>query len=82
MCEVIATGVPPGWGEPVFDKLKADLAMLLLSLPAVMAFEYGRFRRSDARGSQNDLFVRQSDAAHRHESNRHGGMLEASAAAG
>ena len=30
-----------GLGEPVFDKLKADLAKALLSLPAVMAFEYG-----------------------------------------
>src|SRR5205823_14946948 len=39
--ELVATGVPPGWGEPVFDKLKADLAKALLSLPAVMAFEYG-----------------------------------------
>src|SRR5262249_20415350 len=26
VCELVATGVPPGWGEPVFDKLKADLA--------------------------------------------------------
>src|SRR5262249_13138172 len=39
--ELVATGVPPGLGEPVFDKLKADLAKGLLSLPAVMAFEYG-----------------------------------------
>src|SRR5205814_1705217 len=41
VCELVATGVPPGLGEPVFDKLKADLAKGLLSLPAVMAFEYG-----------------------------------------
>src|SRR5436190_11629072 len=39
--ELVAVGVPPGWGEPIFDKLKADLAKALLSLPAVMAFEYG-----------------------------------------
>jgi hypothetical protein len=39
--ELVAVGVPPGLGEPVFDKLKADLAKALLSLPAVMAFEYG-----------------------------------------
>ena len=38
---MVAVGVPPGLGEPVFDKLKADLAKALLSLPAVMAFEYG-----------------------------------------
>ena len=41
VCELVATGVPAGLGEPVFDKLKADLAKGLLSLPAVMAFEYG-----------------------------------------
>src|SRR5207244_407722 len=32
-CELVATGVPAGLGEPVFDKLKADLAKGLLSLP-------------------------------------------------
>src|SRR4051812_47114746 len=34
VCELVATGVPPGLGEPVFDKLKADLGKALLSLPA------------------------------------------------
>ncbi|HYT90224.1 MAG TPA: chorismate synthase [Gemmataceae bacterium] len=59
VCELVATGVPPGLGEPVFDKLKADLAKALLSLPAVMAFEYGAgFAVATARGSQNnDAFV-------------------------
>src|SRR5262249_4039811 len=33
VCELVATGVPAGLGEPVFDKLKADLAKALLSLP-------------------------------------------------
>ena len=37
----MAAGVPGGVGEPVFHKLKADLARALLSLPAVLAFEYG-----------------------------------------
>jgi chorismate synthase len=74
--ELVATGVPPGLGEPVFDKLKADLAKALLSLPAVTAFEYGNgFAAAKLRGSQNnDLFV----ADHGHvatETNRHGGML-------
>ena len=41
MCELVAVGVPPGLGEPVFDKLKADLGKALLSLPAVLGFEYG-----------------------------------------
>src|SRR5919202_432251 len=59
VCELVAVGVPPGWGEPVFDKLKADLAKALLSLPAVTAFEYGAgFGVATARGSQNnDAFV-------------------------
>jgi chorismate synthase len=59
ICELAAVGVPPGLGEPVFDKLKADLAKALLSLPAVMAFEYGAgFGVATRRGSQNnDAFV-------------------------
>jgi chorismate synthase len=76
VCELVATGVPAGLGEPVFDKLKADLAKGLLSLPAVMAFEYGAgFAVASARGSaNNDPFVRK-DAAIGTETNRHGGML-------
>src|SRR5215471_6467922 len=59
VCELVATGVPAGLGEPVFDKLKADLAKGLLSLPAVTAFEYGAgFAVAVARGSENnDAFV-------------------------
>ena len=37
----IARGVPAGWGEPVFDRLEADLAKAMLSLPASKAFEIG-----------------------------------------
>jgi chorismate synthase len=39
--EGIARGVPAGWGDPVFDKLEADLAKAMLSLPASKAFEIG-----------------------------------------
>jgi chorismate synthase len=39
--EGIARGVPPGWGEPVFDRLEADLGKAMLSLPASKAFEIG-----------------------------------------
>jgi chorismate synthase len=39
--EGVARGVPPGWGEPVFDRLEADLGKALLSLPASKAFEVG-----------------------------------------
>ena len=77
VCEIVATGVPPGWGEPVFDKLKADLAKALLSLPAVMSFEYGAgLGVATARGSQNnDLFRREPSGKIGTETNRHGGML-------
>src|SRR5438552_978211 len=77
VCELIATGVPAGLGEPVFDKLKADLAKALLSLPAVMAFEYGAgFGVATARGSQNnDVFVPRDSGRIGTETNRHGGML-------
>jgi chorismate synthase len=73
---LVATGVPAGWGEPVFDKLKADLAKGLLSLPAVTAFEYGAgFAVATARGSaNNDHFTRKADRIGT-ITNRHGGML-------
>ncbi|HET6572331.1 MAG TPA: chorismate synthase [Fimbriiglobus sp.] len=59
VCELVAVGVPPGLGEPVFDKLKADLGKALLSLPAVLGFEYGAgFGVATARGSENnDVFL-------------------------
>jgi chorismate synthase len=59
ICEMVAVGVPPGLGEPVFDKLKADLAKAMLSLPAVTGFEYGNgFAVATMRGSENnDVFV-------------------------
>jgi chorismate synthase len=37
----VARGVPPGWGEPVFDRLEADLAKAMLSLPASKGFDVG-----------------------------------------
>jgi len=77
VCELVAVGVPAGLGEPVFDKLKADLAKALLSLPAVMAFEYGAgFGVATMRGSENnDAFVRKGEGKIGTETNRHGGML-------
>jgi chorismate synthase len=85
VAEVVATGVPAGLGEPVFDKLKADLAKALFSLPAVLGVEYGvGFGAATLRGSENnDLFyatapVGAPSGAAPHiatRSNRHGGML-------
>ncbi|MEI7499536.1 MAG: chorismate synthase [Bacteroidota bacterium] len=54
-------GVPVGLGEPVFDKLQADLSKAMLSINAVKGFEYGSgFKGASMKGSEhNDLFVKQ-----------------------
>jgi len=83
VAEVVATGVPAGLGEPVFDKLKADLAKALFSLPAVLGVEYGvGFGCAVLRGSENnDLFyvaeagASSADRRIATRTNRHGGML-------
>ena len=74
--EIVATNVPPGWGEPVFDKLKADLGKAMFTLPAVMGVEYGAgFGVATARGSQNNDLFTTLDGRITTRSNRHGGML-------
>jgi chorismate synthase len=51
---VIATGVPPGFGEPVFDRLDADLASAMMSINAVKGVEVGAgFRCVEQRGSEH-----------------------------
>jgi chorismate synthase len=68
-------GCPPGWGEPVFDRLEADLAKAVMSLPASKGFEIGSgFAGTDLRGSQhNDEFY--MDGGHvRTRTNRSGGV--------
>lgn len=54
----IIRGVPAGWGEPVFDKLHAELGKAMLSINAVKGFEYGSgFEGVTMLGSQhNDAF--------------------------
>jgi chorismate synthase len=55
---------PPGLGDPVFDKLHADLGKAMLSINAVHGFEYGSgFSGSEMRGSEhNDIFLPASGA--------------------
>jgi len=57
----VAHHVPPGLGEPVFDKLHADLGKAMLSINAVKGFEYGSgFEGVAMRGSEhNDLFYQE-----------------------
>lgn len=74
--ELVATGVPAGWGEPVFDKLKADLGKALFSLPAVLGVEYGAgFDVATARGSENNDIFSSVDGVISTPTNRHGGLL-------
>src|SRR5947207_4287326 len=56
--ECVARGIAPGLGEPVFDKLEANLAKAMLSIPATKGFEIGSgFAATHMRGSQhNDPF--------------------------
>lgn len=78
VAEVVARGVPAGLGEPVFDKLKADLAKALFSIPAVLGVEFGSgFRGAAMRGSQhNDAILPGSTFAGVHTAtNHHGGIL-------
>jgi len=68
-------GCPPGLGEPVFDKLHADLGKAILSINACKGFEYGSgFAGVSMRGSEhNDLFYREGDSV-KTRTNHSGGI--------
>jgi len=52
--EVVASGVPVGWGEPVYDKLDGDIAYAMMSINAVKGVEIGAgFRAVSQRGTQH-----------------------------
>ncbi|MEO8705914.1 MAG: chorismate synthase [Kofleriaceae bacterium] len=72
----VARGVPAGWGEPVFDKLEADLGKAMLSIPAVKGVENGSgFAGTRFTGSEhNDLFYRRDDGRIGTRTNRSGGI--------
>ncbi|OFV89251.1 MAG: chorismate synthase, partial [Acidobacteria bacterium RBG_16_68_9] len=74
--ECVCRNVPPGLGEPVFDKLEADLARAMLSLPASKGFEIGSgFAGTLLTGSQhNDPFTVDASGRVRTVSNRSGGV--------
>ena len=73
--EAVARRVPPGLGEPVFDKLDADLAKAMLSLPACKGFEVGSgFDGTMSTGSKhNDPFYSEGDRI-RTRTNNSGGI--------
>jgi chorismate synthase len=74
--QCIARNVPAGLGEPVFDKLEADIARAMLSLPASKGFEIGSgFAGTLLRGSQhNDPFVPGPEGHPRTRTNYSGGI--------
>ncbi|MFN8134584.1 MAG: chorismate synthase [Bacteroidales bacterium] len=72
----IIDGVPPGLGEPVFDKLQADLAKAAMSINTAKGFEYGEgFNAPSMRGStHNDIFTANEKGEIRTVTNHSGGI--------
>ena len=74
--EVVAGGVPPGLGEPVYDKLDADLAKAMMSINAVKAVEIGAGLEAAAlSGEENADEMRQEGNRVVFTSNKAGGVL-------
>lgn len=74
--QCVARGVPAGWGEPVFDRLEADLGKGILSLPACKAVEFGSgFAGTYMTGLEhNDAFVADENKRVSTPTNRSGGI--------
>ena len=74
--ECIAQGVPAGLGEPVFDKLDAELAKAMLSIGAVKGIEFGSgFDAADDVGSHNNDRMHAENSKPVYDSNNAGGIL-------
>ena len=75
--EVVAMGIPPGLGEPVYDRLDADLAKAIMSINAIKGMEIGLgFRSVTLKGSEhNDAFYTDAQGRIRTRTNNAGGML-------
>ena len=76
LVECVARNVPMGLGEPVFDKLEAELAKAVMSLPASKGFEIGSgFEGTLLTGSEhNDEFYLDETGKLRTRTNRSGGV--------
>ena len=76
MLEVVAEGVPPGWGAPVYGKLDADLASALMSINAVKGVEIGDgFASAELTGEENADEMRTGNDGPIFLSNHAGGVL-------
>jgi chorismate synthase len=75
--EVVAEGVPPGWGAPVYGKLDADIASAMMSINAVKGVEIGAGMGAAAlKGEENaDEMRLGNDGAIRFSNNNAGGIL-------
>lgn len=76
MVSCVIKGVPVGLGEPVFDKLHADLGKAMLSINAAKGFEYGSgFAGTELLGSQhNDAFYKDENNQIKTKTNHSGGV--------
>ena len=73
--ECVIRNCPPGLGEPIFDKLEAELAKAMLSIPATKGFEIGSgFQGTLLTGSEHNDPFRMVDGKVRTTSNRSGGV--------
>lgn len=76
MIEVVASGIPAGWGEPVYSKLSAKLAEAMMSINAVKAVEIGDgFDVVPLTGQQNADEIRAGAGGAEFQSNHAGGIL-------
>jgi chorismate synthase len=74
--EVVASGVPAGWGAPVYGKLDQDLASAMMSINAVKGVEIGDgFATAALSGEENADEIRMRDGKPRFQSNHAGGIL-------
>lgn len=75
MIECVVRGLPPGLGMPVFDRLEADLAKAMLSLPATKGFEIGSgFAGTRLKGSEHNDAFELREGRVRTATNRSGGV--------
>jgi chorismate synthase len=73
--EAVVRGCPPGLGEPVFDKLEAELAKAMMSLPATKGFEIGSgFKGTLLTGKEHNDHFYMEDGRVRTQTNHSGGI--------
>lgn len=74
--EIVAEGVPPGWGAPIYGKLSADLASAMMSINAVKGVEIGEGMAAAALlGTENADEMRAGNSGPSFKSNHAGGIL-------